>query len=118
MTADHVSPAGANPANTPAGKHLTGLGVEGFGLNTHAPRRGNHEVMMRGTFANVRLRNQRVHGVEGGFTRCFANGEVTTVYDAAMAYRDAGTRSSSWPARITAPGPPATGRPRAPRSSA
>jgi aconitate hydratase len=91
VTTDHVSPAGAIPPHTPAGEYLTGLGVERFQLNTYASRRGNHEVMMRGTFANVRLRNRLVPGVEGGFTRSFLTGEVTSVYDAAMAYRDAGT---------------------------
>jgi aconitate hydratase len=91
VTTDHVCPAGAIPVHTPAGQYLAGLGVERFQLNTYASRRGNHEVMMRGTFANVRLRNQLVPGTEGGFTRNFLNGELETVYDAAMAYRDAGT---------------------------
>ncbi len=69
VTTDHVSPAGAIPVHTPAGQYLTGLGVERFQLNTYASRRGNHEVMMRGCFANVRLRNQLVPGIEGGSTR-------------------------------------------------
>ncbi|NYE35363.1 aconitate hydratase [Nocardioides cavernae] len=90
VTTDHVSPAGAIPVHTPAGQYLTGLGVERFQLNTYASRRGNHEVMMRGCFANVRLRNQLVPGVEGGSTRNQLTGEVQSVYDAAMAYRQAG----------------------------
>ena len=87
VTTDHVSPAGAVPMHTPAGQYLTQLGVERFQLNTYASRRGNHEVMTRGTFANVRLRNHLVPGVEGGYTRNFCTGEVSTVYDAAMSYR-------------------------------
>ena len=86
VTTDHVSPAGAIPPRTPAGRYLTSLGVERFQLNTYASRRGNHEVMMRGTFANVRLRNQLVPGVEGGSTRNLLSGDVESVYDAAMSY--------------------------------
>jgi aconitate hydratase len=86
VTTDHVSPAGAIPVGTPAGKYLTGLGVERFQLNTYASRRGNHEVMLRGCFANVRLRNQLVPGVEGGSTRNLLTGDVASVYDAARAY--------------------------------
>ena len=89
VTTDHVSPAGAIPVHTPAGQYLTGLGVERFQLNTYASRRGNHEVMMRGTFANVRLRNQLVPGVEGGRTLNRLDGQEQDVYDAAMAYRHA-----------------------------
>jgi aconitate hydratase len=89
VTTDHVSPAGAIPVRTPAGQYLTGLGVERFALNTYASRRGNHEVMMRGTFANVRLRNQLVPGTEGGYTHNFLTDSVQTVYDAAMTYRAA-----------------------------
>ena len=91
VTTDHVSPAGAIPVHTPAGAYLTSLGVERFQLNTYASRRGNHEVMMRGCFANVRLRNQLVPGTEGGLTRNFLTDEVVSVYDAAMGYRDSGT---------------------------
>ncbi|TYL51757.1 aconitate hydratase [Nocardioides sp. BGMRC 2183] len=89
VTTDHVSPAGAIPVHTPAGQYLTGLGVERFQLNTYASRRGNHEVMMRGCFANVRLRNQLLPGSEGGRTRNLLTDEVQAVYDAAMSYRDA-----------------------------
>jgi aconitate hydratase len=87
VTTDHVSPAGAIPPHTPAGRYLSDLGVERFELNTYASRRGNHEVMMRGCFANVRLRNQLVPEKVGGWTRHLPTGEVQPVYDAAMAYR-------------------------------
>jgi aconitate hydratase len=89
VTTDHISPAGAIPPRTPAGEFLTGLGVPRFQLNTYASRRGNHEVMMRGCFANVRLRNQLVPGKVGGWTHNFLTGAVDSVYDAALAYRDA-----------------------------
>ncbi len=89
VTTDHVSPAGAIPPHTPAGRYLTGL-VPRFELNTYASRRGNHEVMMRGCFANLRLRNRLVPGVEGGSTRDFTDGDAKAVYDAAMSYRAAG----------------------------
>ncbi|RNE67031.1 aconitate hydratase AcnA [Cryobacterium tepidiphilum] len=92
VTTDHVSPAGAIPAASVAGEYLAARGVERFQLNTYASRRGNHEVMMRGTFANVRLQNRLVPGVEGGYTLDFAaDGEMTSIYDAAMASRAAGT---------------------------
>ena len=90
VTTDHVSPAGAIPPRTPAGRYLAGLGVERFQLNTYASRRGNHEVMMRGCFANVRLRNRLVPGVEGGVTHDFTDGAVKPVFDAAMSSRAAG----------------------------
>jgi aconitate hydratase len=90
VTTDHISPAGAIPPRTPAGQYLTALGVPRFELNTYASRRGNHEVMMRGCFANVRLRNQLVPGKVGGWTRNFLTGAVESVYDAAGAYREAG----------------------------
>jgi aconitate hydratase len=89
VTTDHMSPAGAIPRHTPAGEYLTGLGVPPFELNTYASRRGNHEVMMRGCFANVRLRNHLVPGKVGGWTRDFVSGEISTVYDAAEDYRRA-----------------------------
>jgi len=90
VTTDHICPAGAIPAASVAGQYLSARGVERFQLNTYASRRGNHEVMMRGTFANVRLRNRLVPGVEGGYTRDFTQGgEITSIYDAAMAYRAA-----------------------------
>jgi aconitate hydratase len=89
VTTDHISPAGAIPPHTPAGRYLTELGVPRFELNTYASRRGNHEVMMRGCFANVRLRNQLVPCVEGGVTHDHTDGQVKPVYDAALCYRSA-----------------------------
>ncbi|MGH3658400.1 MAG: aconitate hydratase AcnA, partial [Micromonosporaceae bacterium] len=91
ITTDHISPAGAIPADSAAGRYLTGLGVPRAELNTYASRRGNHEVMMRGTFANVRLRNLLVPGTEGGFTaNLLDGGALTPVYEAANAYTTAG----------------------------
>ncbi|MFI7609930.1 aconitate hydratase AcnA [Nonomuraea terrae] len=90
-TTDHISPAGTIPADSPAGRYLRERGVAPTGFNTYASRRGDHEVMVRGAFANVRLRNLLVPEVEGGYTASFAEGgRVRTVYDAAMAYRAAG----------------------------
>ncbi|HKC27624.1 MAG TPA: aconitate hydratase [Jatrophihabitans sp.] len=92
VTTDHISPAGAIKADSPAGKYLYEHGVDRRDFNSYGSRRGNHEVMIRGTFANIRLRNQLAPGTEGGVTRDFTNnGEVTTVYDAAMHYAQAGT---------------------------
>ena len=91
VTTDHISPAGAIPANGPAGKYLIGHGVEKKSFNSFGSRRGNHEVMMRGTFANVRIRNQLAPGTEGGYTTYLPSGEVEFVYDAAMKYIAAGT---------------------------
>ncbi len=90
VTTDHISPAGSIKADSPAGVYLTNNGVERRDFNSYGSRRGNHEVMIRGTFANIRLRNQIAPGTEGGFTRDFtaADGPVTTVYDAAMAYAE------------------------------
>ncbi|MEU6602220.1 aconitate hydratase AcnA [Streptomyces flaveolus] len=91
VTTDHLSPAGAIPPQSPAGRHLVARGTPPARLNTYASRRGNHEVMTRGALANVRLRNRLVPGTEGGFTRDFtAGGAVTTIHDAAAAYRAAG----------------------------
>jgi aconitate hydratase len=91
VTTDHISPAGAIKPDSPAGKYLTEHGVERKDFNSYGSRRGNHEVMIRGTFANIRMRNLLVPGVEGGFTRDFlAGGEQTTIYDAAVAYAEAG----------------------------
>jgi aconitate hydratase len=90
ITTDHISPAGAIPPRSPAGCHLTDLGVPRAELNTYASRRGNHEVMLRGCFANGRLRNHLVPGVEGGFTRDPTGGGITPIHDAAAAYRAAG----------------------------
>jgi aconitate hydratase len=91
VTTDHISPAGAIKADSPAGKYLRERGVERKDFNSYGSRRGNHEVMIRGTFANIRLRNLLVPGVEGGVTRDFlAGGEQTTIYDAAVHYAEAG----------------------------
>jgi aconitate hydratase len=91
VTTDHISPAGSIKVDSPAGRYLTEHGVAKPDFNSYGSRRGNHEVMIRGTFANIRLRNQLVPEVEGGFTRNFlAGGEQTTIYDAAMAYQAAG----------------------------
>jgi aconitate hydratase len=91
VTTDHISPAGAIKTDSPAGTYLTEHGVERRDFNSYGSRRGNHEVMIRGTFANIRLRNLLLHNVQGGFTRNFlADGEQTTIYEAAMAYADAG----------------------------
>jgi aconitate hydratase len=92
VTTDHISPAGAIKADSPAGSYLSGHGVDRRDFNSYGSRRGNHEVMIRGTFANIRLRNQLAPGTEGGFTRDFsAGGEVTTVYEASVNYAGAGT---------------------------
>ncbi len=96
VTTDHISPAGAIKKDSPAGAYLSGHGVEPRDFNSYGSRRGNHEVMIRGTFANIRLRNQLAPGTEGGFTRAFVDGEgfsagdVTTIYDASVAYAAAG----------------------------
>ncbi|MEU6119853.1 aconitate hydratase AcnA [Streptomyces sp. NPDC047117] len=92
VTTDHISPAGAIKADTPAGKYLTEHGVERRDFNSYGSRRGNHEVMIRGTFANIRLRNQIAPGTEGGFTRDFTqeDGPVSFIYDASQNYQAAG----------------------------
>lgn len=87
VTTDHISPAGSIKADSPAGKYLMDHGVAKADFNSYGSRRGNHEVMIRGTFANIRLRNLLLDNVEGGFTRNFlADGEVTSIYDASIAY--------------------------------
>ena len=90
VTTDHISPAGAIPADGPAGAYLVSQGVDPSDFNSFGSRRGNHEVMMRGTFANIRLRNQLAPGTEGGWTRYQPDGEELSIYDAALRYRDAG----------------------------
>ncbi|GAA2429679.1 aconitate hydratase AcnA [Streptomyces sp. NPDC059118] len=95
VTTDHISPAGAIKADTPAGKYLTEHGIERRDFNSYGSRRGNHEVMIRGTFANIRLRNQIAPGTEGGFTRDFTRSDegapVSFIYDASQNYQAAGT---------------------------
>jgi len=90
ITTDHISPAGNIKANSPAGKYLILHGVEPKDFNSYGARRGNHEVMMRGTFANTRIKNQMVPGIEGGVTAYLPGGEVMPIYDAAMKYQEAG----------------------------
>ena len=90
ITTDHISPAGSIPADSPAGKYLISLGVQPKDFNSYGARRGNHEVMMRGTFANIRLRNRLAPGTEGGWTIHQPSGEKMTIYDAAMKYRAEG----------------------------
>ena len=93
VTTDHISPAGSIKVDSPAGKYLLDHGVEKKDFNSYGSRRGNHEVMIRGTFANIRLKNQLLNGVEGGYTRDFtqAGGPQAFIYDAAMNYKAAGT---------------------------
>jgi aconitate hydratase len=90
VTTDHISPAGSIKADSPAGKYLIEKGVKPADFNSYGARRGNHEVMMRGTFANVRLRNQMAPGTEGGWTRYQPGGEQMTIYDASVKYQQAG----------------------------
>ncbi|WP_299256347.1 aconitate hydratase AcnA [uncultured Kushneria sp.] len=91
VTTDHISPAGSIKPDSPAGRYLQEHGVEVKDFNSYGSRRGNHEVMMRGTFANVRIRNEMLDGVEGGFTRYVPTGEQMAIYDAAMKYAEEGT---------------------------
>ncbi|RMB01402.1 aconitate hydratase AcnA [Eilatimonas milleporae] len=91
ITTDHISPAGAIKPDSPAGQYLQDHGVTVADFNSYGSRRGNHEVMMRGTFANIRLRNLMAPGTEGGWTTHQPSGEVMSIYDAAMKYRDADT---------------------------
>jgi aconitate hydratase len=90
VTTDHISPAGSIPVDSPAGKYLIANGVKPHEFNSYGARRGNHEVMMRGTFANIRLRNQLAPGTEGGWTLYLPGSEKMTIYDAAVKYREAG----------------------------
>src|SRR5690606_12714262 len=90
VTTDHISPAGSIKADSPAGQYLAERGVDRRDFNSYGSRRGNHEVMIRGTFANIRLRNQLVPGVEGAFTRNFLTGVQASLYVAAPDYVKAG----------------------------
>src|SRR5688572_15383236 len=90
VTTDHISPAGSIPVDSPAGRYLIAQGVKPTDFNSYGARRGNHEVMVRGTFANTRLRNQIAPGTEGGWTTYQPAGELMTIYDASMAYQTAG----------------------------
>ena len=91
ITTDHISPAGSFKADTPAGKYLTERGIPEENFNSYGSRRGNHEVMMRGTFANIRLRNRMVPELEGGFTRHIPSGEEMSIYEAAQRYAETET---------------------------
>jgi aconitate hydratase len=90
ITTDHISPAGNIKADSPAGTYLQARGVQPKDFNQYGARRGNHEVMMRGTFANIRLKNQLAPGTEGGVTAFLPGGEVLPIFDAAMKYKAAG----------------------------
>ncbi|MDP9807135.1 aconitate hydratase [Trueperella bonasi] len=90
VTTDHISPAGAIKWDSPAGQYLSSHGIDRRDFNSYGSRRGNHEVMIRGTFANIRLRNQLLDGVEGGYTKNFLTGEQDSIYDASQAYQEAG----------------------------
>ena len=89
VTTDHISPAGSIKPDSPAGRYLQGRGVERKDFNSYGSRRGNHEVMMRGTFANIRIKNEMLDGVEGGYSKG-PDGQQTAIYDAAMAYEAQG----------------------------
>ncbi|HEC2216098.1 TPA: aconitate hydratase AcnA [Staphylococcus delphini] len=91
VTTDHISPAGAIGKDTPAGRYLTANGVSPRDFNSYGSRRGNHEVMVRGTFANIRIKNQLAPGTEGGYTTYWPTGEVMPIFDAAMKYKEDGT---------------------------
>lgn len=90
ITTDHISPAGSIKADSPAGKYLQSKGVAIKDFNSYGARRGNHEVMVRGTFANIRIKNEMVPGVEGGITKHYPTGDIMPIYDAAMQYQNAG----------------------------
>ena len=90
-TTDHISPAGSIASDSPAGRYLMERGVQRPDFNSYGARRGNHEVMMRGTFANIRIKNQLLPGTEGGITKHFPTGEIMPIYDAAMKYQEDGT---------------------------
>jgi aconitate hydratase len=91
ITTDHISPAGSIAANSPAAKYLVEHGVDAKDFNSYGSRRGNHEVMMRGTFANIRIKNEMVPGTEGGYTVHVGSGEQMSIYDAAMKYKQVGS---------------------------
>ena len=102
VTTDHISPAGAIKKDSPAGRYLVEHGVSPRDFNSYGSRRGNHEVMIRGTFANIRLRNQLVPGVEGGVTRHLPDGEQMSIFDAAQRYAEQNVpllvnRKTDWP---------------------
>ncbi len=87
ITTDHISPAGSIKKDSPAGKYLTSRGVAANDFNSYGSRRGNDDVMVRGTFANIRIKNEMLHGVEGGMTKYIPSGDVMPIFDAAMLYQ-------------------------------
>ena len=91
ITTDHISPAGAFKANTPAGKYLLSLGIKENDFNSYGSRRGNHNIMMRGTFANVRIRNKMLEGKEGGFTKLMPEGKEMPIFEACEIYAERNT---------------------------
>ncbi|MDQ0299243.1 aconitate hydratase [Salibacterium salarium] len=91
VTTDHISPAGAIAKDSPAGRYLSDKGLKPAQFNSYGSRRGNHEVMMRGTFANIRIKNQLAPGTEGGYTTYWPNGDIMAIYDAAMKYKEDNT---------------------------
>jgi aconitate hydratase len=91
VTTDHISPAGSIKKDSPAGKYLVGHAVTPQDFNSYGARRGNHEIMMRGTFANIRIKNEMVPGTEGGLTKHIPSGEQLSIYDASMKYQKDGT---------------------------
>lgn len=113
VTTDHISPAGSIKPDSPAGRYLQSHGVERKDFNSYGSRRGNHEVMMRGTFANIRIRNEMVPGVEGGMTRHLPGTEVVAIYDAAMQYQQENIPWRLLPGKSMALAPVATGRQKA-----
>ena len=115
VTTDHISPAGAIPGDSPAADFLRARGVSESDFNSYGSRRGNHEIMMRGTFGNIRIRNEMTPDREGGYTRLQGGSEAMFIYDAAMDYRAPGRRHrGGGRAGVRHPAPAATGRPRAP----
>ena len=94
ITTDHISPAGSIQKESPTGEYFMKHQILPKDYNSYGSRRGNHEVMMRGTFANIRIRNEMVPGTEGGFTKLYPEGKVMPVYDAVVEYKKRGTRSS------------------------
>lgn len=115
VTTDHISPAGSIKSGTPAAQYLDEHGVERKDYNSLGSRRGNHEVMVRGTFANIRLRNQLLDDVSGGYTRDFTQdgGPQSFIYDASVNYQKAGIPWWCWAVKSTDQARPGTGRPRA-----
>ena len=104
ITTDHISPAGSIAPQSPAGRYLLEHGISSKDFNSYGSRRGNHELMMRGTFANVRLKNLMAPGTEGGVTLHQPDGEIMSIFDAARLAAGKGFRYLSWPAKSTARG--------------